>query len=250
MCTFRMKQEREVLYMKKNKVKTLKIVIIILVILAIIIGITIYKNIENEKKNEITLDNLPKLDYTEDQAKEFYSKKLIKYLSTFQNDFHFKYTAEGVNEDGTEGTVKEEYSKKGNLVSIYYADSNQRIVIDNEYIYHYEEDNYIVYRLKNEKNINTNADVLLYSLDSINKLFVKTGNEIINNEKYYFEEYKMEKDNTILVRYYFDSDDNIKYIKAYKENSKFQTFFTVEMLENRTYDFMFDMSDRYYKANW
>ncbi len=34
----------------------------------------------------------------------------------------------------------------------------------------------------------------------------------------------MEKDNTILVRYYFDSDDNIKYIKAYKENSKFQTF--------------------------
>ena len=37
-----------------------------------------------KRKNEITLDNLPKLDYTEDQAKEFYSKKLIKYLSTFQ----------------------------------------------------------------------------------------------------------------------------------------------------------------------
>ena len=235
--------------MSKNMAKTLKVGIILLIILAIIIGIIIYNNKKDEKKNEITLNNLPEVEYTEEEAKEFYTKKLIKYLDTFQNDFHLKYIAETTNEDGTEVVSNEEFSKKGNLAAIYYAETNQRIIIEKEYFYHIDEDNYLMYKLKNDNNLSANMDVLFYSLDSINSLFVRTGNEILNGEKYYFEEYKMEKDNTVLVRYYFDENDNIKYIKAYKENNKVQTFFTIEMLENRTYEFMFDMSDKYELVN-
>lgn len=235
--------------MSKNMAKTLKVGIILLIILAIIIGMIIYNNKKDEKKNEITLNNLPEVEYTEEEAKEFYTKKLIKYLDTFQNDFHLKYIAETTNEDGTEVVSNEEFSKKGNLAAIYYAETNQRIIIEKEYFYHIDEDNYLMYKLKNDNNLSANMDVLFYSLDSINSLFVKTGNEILNGEKYYFEEYKMEKDNTVLVRYYFDENDNIKYIKAYKENNKVQTFFTIEMLENRTYEFMFDMSDKYELVN-
>ena len=52
----------------------------------------------------------------------------------------------------------------------------------------------------------------------INDNFVKTGNEVLNDVKYYFEEYTMDSDNSVLIRYYFDSDNNIKFIKAYKED--------------------------------
>lgn len=235
--------------MNKNMTKTLKIGIVLLVILAILILIFVFKNNENKKKNEITLNNLPNVEYNEEEAKEFYTKTLIKYLNTFQNDFHLKYKAETTNEDGTKVTSNEEFSKKGSLVSIYYSDKNQRLVIDKEYFYHFDEDNYFMYKLNNEGNLSTNMDVLFYTLDSINNLFVKTGNEILKGKKFYFEEYKMEKDNTVLVRYYFDENDNIKYIKAYKEDSQVQTFFTIEMLENKTYDFMFDMSDKYKLIN-
>lgn len=235
--------------MNKNMIKTLKIGIVLLIIIAIVIGIVVLKNKENDKKNEITINSLPDKEYTEEEAKEFYTKTLIKHLNTFQNDFHLKYIAETINEDGTKTVSNEEFSKKGDIVSIYNSDKNERIIIDDKYFYHIDEDNYVMYKLKNENNLNTNMDVLFYSLDSINNLFVKTGNEILNGEKIYFEEYKMEKDNTVLVRYYFDENDNIKYIKAYKEDEKIQTFFTIEMLENKTYDFMFDMSEKYRLVN-
>ena len=117
--------------------------------------------------------------------------------------------------------------------------------MEKDYFYHIYEDSATIYKVPITEPISTNMDVLFYSLESINDCFVKTGNEIIKEQKYYFEEYKMEKDNSVLVRYYFDNEDNLKYIKAYKENNKVQTLFEIQMLENRTYDFMFEMGDKY-----
>lgn len=228
--------------MSKNMAKTLKIVIVLLIIIAIIIGIIIYINKKNEK---VSLNDLPELEYTEDEAKEFYTKTLIKHLSTFQNDFYLKYTVESISEDGTKTVTNEEFSKKGEIIAFYYPEKNQRIVIDNENFYHINENSNEIYKTENKENISNGMDILFYSLKSINNSFVKSGNEILNGEKYYFEEYTKENDKTVLLRYYFDENDNIKYIKSYKDNSRAQTFFTIEMLENRTYDFMFDMGDKY-----
>lgn len=228
--------------MNKNIKKTLKCVVVILIVIAIVISIFVYKNI---KKTEVTLNNLPETQYTEDEAKEFYTKKLIKYLDTFQNDFHLKYVAENTAEDGTVTTNNEEFSQKGDAISIYSNDENTRLIVEKDYFYHIYEDSATIYKVPITEPISTNMDVLFYSLESINDCFVKTGNEIIKEQKYYFEEYKMEKDNSVLVRYYFDNEDNLKYIKAYKENNKVQTLFEIQMLENRTYDFMFEMGDKY-----
>lgn len=229
--------------MNKNMKKALKYVVLILIIIAIIISIIVY---QNNKKTEVTLNNLPEEEYSEDEAKEFYTKKLIKYLDTFQNDFHMKYVVKNIEEDGTEITHNEEFSKRGDTISIFSNDLNTRLIVEQEYFYHIYEDSFTIYQIPITEPIPTNMDILFYSLESINDCFVKTGNEVINDQKYYFEEYKMEKDNSILVRYYFDNEDNLKYIKAYKEGSNVQSFFEVEMLENRTYDFMFDLStDKY-----
>lgn len=231
--------------MNKKMKKTLKIVLVILIILALILGFVFYRMRLKEKAEEITLDNLPELEYTEDQAKEFYSKKLIKHLDTFKNGFHIKYTGETVDEKGEILTFVEEFSKKGDMLSLYKEDENYRILIDNNYFYHVDENEFNIYQFKKEDKISLNMDVLFYSLDSINSNFVSTGNEILDDGTYYFEEYRMEKDNTVLVRYYFDNDDNIKFIKAYKDNSSVQTFIEVQSLEKKTYEFMFDMSERY-----
>lgn len=231
--------------MNKNMKKTLKIGIVLLIIIAIIVALIIYKIYEDNKNKEITLNNLPELQYTEEQAKEFYTKTLIEYLEAFQNEFHIKYIAETTSEDGEKTTRTEEISKKGEKVAVYYQDTNDRVVIDNKIIYYVDEDNYTVARVKNGQELNTNIDMFFYSLESINDCFVKTGNEILNDVKYYFEEYEMERDNSILIRYYFDENNNMKYIKTYKENSQVQTFFTIEMFEKRIFDFMFDLSDKY-----
>lgn len=229
--------------MNKNMKKTLKYAVIILVIIAVVIGILIY---QSNKKTEVTLNSLPETQYTEDQAKEFYTKKLIKYLDTFQNDFHMKYVVENTEEDGTATTHKEEFSKRGEAISIYSSDQNTRLIVEKDYFYHVYEDSATIYKVPIVEQIPTNMDILFYSLESINDCFVKTGNETLKDQKYYFEEYKMERDNSVLVRYYFDDEDNIKYIRAYKEGSNVQSIFEIQMLENRTYDFMFDLStDRY-----
>ena len=231
--------------MNKKMAKTLKIGVVILIIIAIIICVVIFKNKENEKKNQVSIDNLPELEYTEDEAKDFYTKSLIKYLDTFQNDFHIKYIAKSINEEGEEIVSTEEFSKKGDRTAVYIEEENFRIIIDKDYFYHVDENEYYIYQFKKEQDINTNMDVLFYSLKNINDNFVKTGNEVLNDVKYYFEEYTMDSDNTVLIRYYFDSDNNIKFIKAYKEDSQVQTFIEVQMLEKKVYDFMFDMSDKY-----
>ncbi len=231
--------------MNKNKKmkKTLKYALIILIIVAIIVVIALY---QSNKKTEVTLNNLPETQYTEDEAKEFYTKKLINYLDTFQNDFHMKYVAESTAEDGTVTTNNEEFSKKGDTIAIYSNDLNTRLIVEQDYFYHVYEDSATVYQVPITEPISTNMDVLFYSLESINDCFVKTGNEVLKDQTYYFEEYKMEKDNSVLIRYYFDDEDNLKYIKAYKEDSNVQTVFEIQMLENRTYDFMFDLStDKY-----
>jgi len=231
--------------MNKKMKKTLKIVLVVLIILALILGFVFYKMAMKEKAKEITLDNLPELEYTEDQAKEFYSKKLIKYLETFKNGFHIKYTAETVDEKGETLTSVEEFSKKGDMSSLYNEEENYRILIDNNYFYHVDENEFYIYQFKKDDKFGLNMDVLFYSLDSINSNFLSTGNETLESGTYYFEEYRMEKDNTVLVRYYFDNEDNIKFIKAYKDNSSVQTFIEIQSLEKKTYEFMFDMSERY-----
>lgn len=234
-----------VVYMNKKMVKTLKIGVVILIIIAIIICIVILKNKDNERKNQVTIDNLPEVEYTEDEAKDFYTKNLIKHLDTFQNDFHIKYIAKSINEAGEELVSTEEFSKKGDRMAVYIAEDNFRIIIDKDYFYHVDENDYYIYKFKKEQNINTNMDVLFYSLKNINENFLKTGYEVLDDVKYYFEEYTMDSDDTVLIRYYFDADNNIKFIKAYKENSKVQTFMEIQMLEKIAYDFMFDMGDKY-----
>lgn len=231
--------------MNKNMKKTLKIGLILLVIIAIIITIIVLKNKSNEKKNEITLNNLPQPLYTEEEEKEFYTKTLIKYLNAFQNDFHIKYKLEITDSNGKVTESNEEFSKKGDITSNYYSEKNQRLLVDGKYCYYVDEDNSVIYKLNRTQNNDTSLNILFYTLDSLNKAFETMGYEILNGEKYYFEEYKMPNSDDTLIRYYFDSDDNIKYVKTYSENSKEQAFYTIEMLENRTYDFMFDMSDRY-----
>jgi len=232
--------------MNKKMKKLLKRMIIVLIIIAIILGIIIYNNREN--KNEIT--NQSGLLYTEDEAKNFYTKVLIKYLDTFQNDFHIKYKAETIKEDGEKLVNTEEFSKKGNITSLYFEEENVRMLLDGENMYNIDENNYYIFKLnKEEEEINTNMDVLFYTLVSINDNFVNLGRETIKDVNYYFEEYTMATDKFVLVRYYFDEDNNIKFIKKYKENSKEQTLMEILMLEDRTYDFMFDMSDRYNAIN-
>ena len=230
--------------MNKNKKmkKTIKYALIILIIIAIIVVIALYKS---NKKTEVTLNNLPENQYTEEEAKEFYTKKLINYLDIFQNDFHLKYVVENTAEDGTVTTNNEEFSKKGDTIAIYSNDENTRLIVEPDRFYHVYEDSATIYEVPITEPISTNMDVLFYSLESINDCFVKTGNEVVKDQTYYFEEYKMEKDTSVLVRYYFDGEDNIKYIKAYKEGSNVQSLFEIQMLENRTYDFMFEMGDKY-----
>lgn len=231
--------------MNKKMVKTLKFGLIILIIVAIIICIVILKNKDNERKNQVTIDNLPELEYTEDEAKAFYTKSLIQHLDTFQNDFHIKYIAKSINEDGEEVISTEEFSKKGDRRALYIEEENYRVIIEKDYFYHVDENEYYIYQFKKAQDINTNMDVLFYSLKEINENFVRTGNEVLNDVKYYFEEYTMDSDNAVLIRYYFDSNNNIKFIKAYKEDSKVQTFIEVQMLEKTAYDFMFDMGEKY-----
>ena len=213
--------------MNKNKKmkKTIKYALIILIIIAIIVVIALY---QSNKKTEVTLNNLPETQYTEDEAKEFYTKKLINYLDIFQNDFHLKYAVENTAEDGTVTTNNEEFSKKGDTIAIYSNDENTRLIVEPDRFYHVYEDSATIYEVPITEPISTNMDVLFYSLESINDCFVKTGNEVV-------------KDQT----YYFDGEDNIKYIKAYKEGSNVQSLFEIQMLENRTYDFMFEMGDKY-----
>lgn len=231
--------------MNKNMKKALKIGIILLIIIAIIITIIVVKNKANEKNNQISLDNLPKPLYTEEEEKEFYTKTLIKHLSTFQNDFHIKYKLEMTDNKGNVTVSNEEFSKKGEMTSTYYSEKSQRILADSKYYYYVDEDNKIIYKVNRTENKNTNMDILFYSLSSLNDAFVTLGYEILNSEKYYFEEYKMQSKDDVLIRYYFDENENIKFVKTYQENSNEQAFYTIEMLENKTYDFMFDMSNTY-----
>lgn len=232
--------------MNRNMKKTIKTGIFVLIIIAIIIGIIVYQSVKNsnDDKNN-NLNSLPALQYTEDEAQDFYTKKLIRFLNIFENDFHIKYKAITTSDDGTEKIRNEEFSKKGNDMAVYSMDDNERMVITKDYFYHINEENSLIYKFNNENNIDINMDVLFYSLEDINGAYVGNGNEELNSIKYYYEEYKMKKDNTILIKYYFDENTKIKYIKAYKDDLSVETLFEIETIENRTYDFMFNIGSDY-----
>lgn len=227
---------------KKGKKFLKRIIIVLLIILAILIFFVYREKMNN---SEITIDNLPQKVYTEENSKDFYTKALVKYLDVFQNDFHIKYLAETTDENGKKTESREEFSKKGNVSALYLESENDRMVFNDKYFYHVNEDEMLVTEMPNDGTIGTKMDVLFYSLESINRNFVKTGNEEIAGSDYYYEEYKMATVENTLVRFYFDADKNMKYIKAYKSDDSMQIFYTIEMLEKETYDFMFDLSNKY-----
>jgi len=189
------------------------------------------------------------LAYTEEEAQNFYSKKIIKYMDIFKNNFFLKYEVENTDKTGKVTKYNEEYSVDSGIISIYNVEKMERIVIKESTLYYVN----IPKKTVSETNINMQlsdlvandiSKILFTSLATINNSFSTIGYEDVKGTRYYYEEYNITNSTMQKARYYFDNEDTLKHIKVFYENGVV-SLITFERIDDRAYDFSFTIPEDY-----
>ncbi|MCL2859540.1 MAG: hypothetical protein FWF46_02995 [Oscillospiraceae bacterium] len=220
-------------------------------ILVLTIFVIWFFNGRNNKNN--SNENFPteNLAYTEEEAQSFYSKKIIKYIDTFKGSFFMSYLVENTDKNGKVTSYNEEYSvdRDSGAISIYEVDSFQRILIKGQTMYYVDINNKTVTVVDSGTELQQYVDdqfgkMLFTSLNDVNRAFSTMGNEEVNGVNFYFEEYNITDSTATKVRYYFDDNDNIKYMKIFYDNG-IVSLLTVNTIDTQIHDSSFTIPDDY-----
>jgi len=226
-----------------------------LLIIGVILVLTIFViwlfNGRGNKSNSNEIFPSENLAYTEEEAQSFYSKKIIKYIDTFKGNFFLKYLVENTDKTGKQTSYNEEYSvdRDSGTISIYEADSFTRIVIKGQTMYYVDMNNKTVTVIDTNTQLQQYVDdqfgkILFTSLNDVNRAFSTTGYEEINGVNSYFEEYNVTDSTATKVRYYFDGDGNLKYMKIFYDNGVVSVL-TFDEIDAQTNDNSFTIPSDY-----
>lgn len=233
--------------MNTNNVKLL----IMGVILVLTIFVIWFFNGRGNKSSSNEIFPTENLAYTEEEAQNFYSKKIIKYIDTFKGSFFMSYLVENTDKDGKVTSYNEEYSvdRDSGAISIYEVDTFQRIIIKGQTMYYVDINNKTVTVVDAGTDLQQYVDdqfgkMLFTSLNDVNRAFSTMGYEEINGVNSYFEEYNITDSTATKVRYYFDDDDNLKCMKIFYSNG-IVSVLTFDTIDTQIRDNSFTVPDDY-----
>ena len=206
-----------------NKIKEkIKIGIIIFIIIAIIL--TVILIVISKKNNENIINNIANLTKAEMNAKTpiLTTKKLYNYIDMLQSGYYMKYKTQADLGNGEKQDLTAEMAITKDKMAINNQEYLTSYITTLEGIYYISHSEKIVLKYANSTGTveNTFVDLLSgYSREVFDDNFVSTGTEKIEDEEYYYEEYK-EVSDTSKIRYYFDENDIIRYIKTIASNEE------------------------------
>jgi len=220
--------------------KKLKILIIILIVLFIIFLIALLSNKKEEKEQ---IQNIIS-NNTQDNIVS--TKKFMKYVDIVSGNYYMKYVMPLENENGELEDCTAEVCVKGENIALNLYEKNLSVVKKDSKLYYIMHDQKLVTisSIKNGTSYNIDAYKINMSKKAIDNSFITTGMEKINDVKYYYEEYNANDDNETKLRYYFDGEDNLVYIKVISKDEP-ETITKIEEISSKTYDQMFEIPSQY-----
>ena len=226
--------------MRKNNLSK---IIFMAIILLIVIAIIIVSNIlENKNKPA-------EYRYTEEQAQQFYSKKLINYLDFFQTEMNMEYKVINKDKDGKLVESEEIYTKTSEIEAVYIPKKFVRMLITDEFYYYVDENLNMVYKYDMVDDFFINMSVLPRTLEEINSNYLTDGKETYKDVNYYYEQYKINNNDNIRANYYFDEFDNLKLIKIINVEKNSETICEINSLIKGATSDLLDLESSYETIN-
>ena len=221
--------------------KKIRILIIILIV-AFIILLSVLLNMKKDENQDVQsiIENISKTDVVS-------TKKFMKYIDIVSGDYYMKYVIKLENEQGELEDYTIEVTIKDEDFAMLVAQENLSIIKKGNKVYYVMHDNKtVISGPVDTSTLNINGYKLNASKKLIDDSFVTTGMEKIGDDEisYYYEEYTLNAEDNTNIRYYFDNEDNLVYIKTIDSNGD-EAIMKLERLEAKAYDAMFDIPSSY-----
>lgn len=200
--------------MKKKLKIGIAICIVIVVILLVVLAVL---NKKPEESNNNTFNN----NITE-KTPIATTLKLSKYIDIISGDYYMKYKTTTVGHEGEPEEITAEYAiSKDKIVLNYeeYASTNLLTKEGAYYILHSDK-KILKYPIDEESQKGFMGFNRAYTQEFFEKNFLRTGTEDIDGVAYYYEEYSDNSAEGSKIRYFFDKNDEIKYIKNINSTSE------------------------------
>lgn len=217
--------------------KHLKILIgaaVIIAIILIIVLVVVKQNGGNKNNNAA--------NQTEQNIVS--TKKIMNYIDIINKDYYMKYKTTTTDESGKTTVLNAEYAIKSDKVVVNDLDTLTTTLATKDATYYILHDNktVLVYPIAQQNQEGALEMKRGYTKQFFESAFVGTGSEDIDGVQYYYEEYNNASQGGT-VKYYFDSNDKIKYIRNIVDTGKQLT----EVLEisNNIYDELFKIPSDY-----
>lgn len=219
--------------------KSLKIGIIICVVIVIILLVVLAvlnkkpeENVNNQVNNVV-------------QQPIVTTKKIAKYVDIINKDYYMKYKTNTKDNNGEPVTITAEYAVSNDRISLNYQEYLTTTLITKECTYYimHESKSIVKYPIDEKSQQGFSGFQRGYTQQLFETNFLGTGTEDIEGVAYYYEEYKDNATEGNKIRYYFDENDSIKYIKNITSSSEELT--EILQLNNEIKEELFELPKGY-----
>lgn len=226
--------------MKKNLKIGIAICAVIVVILLITLAVLNKK--PEESNNTLTNNVTEKTPITT-------TLKLSKYIDIISGDYYMKYKTRTDGHDGEPEEITTEYAISKEKIVLNYEEALTTTLITKEGTYYivHQNKSIIKYPIDEESQKGFVGFNRAYTQEFFEKNFLRTGTEDIDGVAYYYEEYSDNSSEGAKIRYFFDNNDNIKYIKNI--NSTNEELSEILELSDRVNPELFELPKGYTEYN-
>ena len=227
--------------------KSIKISIIICVIIALvlIVLLVVVNNNKPEYSTVVTNHNQVMANIIENTPIAN-SRKMSKYIDILSsNNYYMKTQEKSVNENGETETLTTENAVTIDKMVINYEEKMTTLLMTKEATYYMLHENRILqkYSISEGEQAGFSGFNMRYSRAFFEQNFKGTGTEDIEDIPYYYEEYSANLGDDSKIRYYFDNNDQLIYIKNITKDG--QTLTEVIELSDNIRDELFERPQDY-----
>ena len=226
--------------MKKKLKISIAICVVIVVILLIILAVL---NRKDENNNNETTNNVV------EQTPISTTRKLSNYIDLINGDYYMKYKTQTTNESGEPEEITAEYAISNDKMVLNYEEYLTTTLVTKECTYYimHETKNIVKYPIDEASQQGFSGFQRAYTMEFFESNFLGTGTEDINGVAYYYEEYSDNSAADAKIRYYFDENNQMKYIKNINSTSEELT--EIIELSDRINKELFELPEGYTEYN-
>lgn len=221
----------------KDKLKIGIVVGIVITILLIIALIAVNRN------NKATTDQTTNKTNVVERTPISTSRKMARYVDIISKDYYME--CKEVDDSGEE--VLMEYATLGEKMVIHNENTITTILVTQDASYYILHGEKIILKYAVNPTAQQNLVGIKrgYTQELLAQNFRGTGTEEVKGVGYYYEDYSDNTTENNILRYYFDEDDRLRFIKIISTQDSTEELIEVLELHGNVDETLFELPDGY-----